>query len=201
MVSKLKPNIPAEAVVYTQLKIPSDISADIPFGKSLSDIIYKRIVLEVQGEAVEVSEEYPIAILMAIFDVVHKVCPEMVLRLKSGKKILLFDHWGKPVLRNENIQILYKNTNHQELRGFSSELIVNLEAFWQKDNAREDDLKSIQKVFKAVEKFIKPSLVATLVGKAPALLFLLTQHLLYGKTGEIWYQESTNSAPTKITHL
>jgi hypothetical protein len=43
--------------------------------------------------------------------------------------------------------------------------------------------------------------VTTLIGKAPPLLFLLAQHLLYGKTGEIWYQESSTSKTIKITEL
>jgi len=194
--------IAPEAIVYIQLKIPSDISVvDIPVGVSLSDIIQERISLEVQGEAVEISEEYPTPILMAVFDVVHKVSPEMVLQLKSGKRILLFDHWGAPVLRDKNIHVIHKIKEHKKSGGFVPELIIDLEAIWKKANEEENDLEAIKNALQKVEKLLKPSMVTTLIGKAPALLFLLTQHLLYGKTAEIWYQESLAHTAIRIALL
>jgi hypothetical protein len=190
-----------EAIFYTQFKIPLDVSLDIPSGSSLSDTIYERISLEVQGEPVEVSEEYPIPILMAIFDVVHKISPETVLRLKSGKRVLLFDHWGVPVLRDEDVYVIDEVEKYEkELEGFTPELAIDIEAIW-KEIGKEDDFESIKKSLNEIKKLIKPSMVTTLIGKAPALLFLLTQHLLYGKTGEIWYQENSTSVPIRINRL
>jgi len=190
-----------EAIFYTQFKIPLDVSLDIPSGSSLSDTIYERISLEVQGEPVEVSEEYPIPILMAIFDVVHKISPETVLRLKSGKRVLLFDHWGVPVLRDEDVYVIDEVEKYEkELEGFTPELAIDIEAIW-KEIGKEDNFESIKKSLNEIKKLIKPSMVTTLIGKAPALLFLLTQHLLYGKTGEIWYQENSTSVPIRINRL
>jgi hypothetical protein len=187
-----------EAIVYVQLKIPSDI----PAGDSLSDVMNEKICLEAQGEAVEISEEYPTPILMAVFDVAHRVSPEMVLRLKSGKRVLLFDHWGVPVLRDKEIYVIDEVGKHEKRAAkFTQELVIDLEAIWKKANAEENDLEAIKSALQEVEKLLKPSMVTTLIGKAPALLFLLTQHLLYSKTGEIWYQENSASVPIKITRL
>jgi len=189
--------IAPETIVYMQLKVPSDI----PTGDSLSDVINERISLEAQGEAVEISEEYPIPILMAAFDIVHRVSPEMVLRLKSGKRVLLFEHWGVPVLRDKEIHVINDIWKHErESEEFTPELVINLGAIW-KEIGKENDLEAIKNALQEVEKLLKPSMVTTLIGKAPALLFLLTQHLLYGKTGEIWYQESSTSIPIRITRL
>ena len=186
-----------EAIVYVQIKIPSDI----PAGDSLSDVINKKISLEAQGEAVEISEDYSTPILMTAFNVAHRVSPEMILRLKSGKRILLFDHWGAPVLRDKNIHVIHKITEHKKSGGFIPELVIDLEDIWKKTNAEENDLEAIKNALQEVEKLIKPSMVTTLIGKAPVLLFLFTQHLLYGKTGEIWYQENSTSVPIKITRI
>jgi len=192
--------IAPEAIVYTQLKIPLE---DIPSAASLSEVVKEKISLEAQGEAVEISEEYPTPILMAAFDVVHRVSPEMVLRLKSDKRVLLFDHWGMPVLRDKEIYVINESEKHKkesESGEFIPELVIDLEAIW-KETGKEDDFEAIKKSLHTIKKIIKPSMVTTLIGKAPALLFLLTQHLLYGKTGEIWYQESSTSIPIRITRI
>jgi hypothetical protein len=192
--------IAPEAIVYTQLKIPLE---DIPSAASLSEVVKEKISLEAQGEAVEISEEYPTPILMAAFDVAHRVSPEMVLRLKSDKRVLLFDHWGMPVLRDKEIYVINESEKHKkesESGEFIPELVIDLEAIW-KETGKEDDFEAIKKSLHTIKKLIKPSMVTTLIGKAPVLLFLLTQHLLYGKTGEIWYQESSTSTPIRITRI
>ena len=192
--------IAPEAIVYTQLKISLE---DIPSAASLSEAVKEKIFLEAQGEAVEISEEYPTPILMAAFDVAHRVSPEMILRLKSDKRVLLFDHWGMPVLRDKEIYVINESEKHKkesESGEFIPELVIDLEAIW-KETGKEDDFEAIKKSLHTIKKITKPSMVTTLIGKAPALLFLLTQHLLYGKTGEIWYQESSTSIPIRITRI
>jgi len=198
MTHKSQTTAPApEAVVYIQLKIP----LDIPAGDSLSDVMSRKISLEAQGEAVEISEEYATPILMAVFDAVHRVSPEMVLRLKSGKRVLLFDHWGAPVLRDEDIYAIHEIVEHKKPSKFIPELVIDLEAIWKKANSEEDDLEAIKSALSESQKLIMPSTITTLIGKAPALFFLLTQHLLCGKTGEIWYQENSASVPIRIMRL
>ena len=196
--TKKKYNISSipEAVIHRQLKLPSSMPPTMSGVKALRE----DIALQAQGEAVEVSEEYSIPLLMIAFDVVHKISPEMVLRLKSGKRILLFDHWGRPILRDKDIYAIHKITEPKNKKAFVSELSINLEDIW-KTTKGKDDLETIKKALKEIEKLIKPAMVTTLVGKAPALLFLLTQHLLYGETGEIWYQENKASPSVRITHL
>ena len=188
-----------EVVIYTQLKLPSSI----PSKTEDIEALRKNIALQVQGEAVEILENHLVPLLMISFDVIHRVSPEMVLRLNSGKRILLFDHWGADVFRDEDIyiineaKILEKNNKSDK---FCKELVINLEDIWNKEiNNKKDELEATKKSLNKVKKLINPSITTTLIGKGPALIFLLTQHLLYGKTGEIWYQESLSSTPIKIT--
>lgn len=191
-----------EAIIYTHLKLPLEISV----GDSLSEELGKLILLEVQGEAVEVSEEYSLPILMAAFDIIHKVSPEMILISKSGKRVLIFEHWSKPMLRDEDIiainetkTVIHKKED-EESQGFVAELIIDLTNIW-KIGTQEDNLEAIKKALKKIETSIKPSMTVTLTGKAPVLIYLLAQHLLYGKTGEIWYQENLASQSIRIARL
>lgn len=190
--------IAPEAIVYVKLKLPLDSSAA---KTSLSKELEEKIGLEVQGEPVEIFDEYPTPILMAAFGVIHKVSPEMALRLKTGRRVLIFDHWTTPVIRDENIEIISEKIEHKKTAAFTPELVIDLEGVWKKFGAEENNLDAISEVLRGVAKSIKPAMITTLVGKAPALLFLLTQHLLYGKTGEIWYQENRISSPIRITRL
>lgn len=185
-----------EAVIYAKLVLPSSISWETEEINNLRE----EILLQAQGEAVEVSENHPIPLLMITLDVLHKVSPEMVLRLNSGKCVLIFDHWGKPILRDKDIIIINESMNYQEHEDFIPELNINLESIWgKKANIEEDNLRAIRSALAEIKKFIHPTIITTLIGKAPPLLFLLTQHLLYGKTGEIWYQEEPASASIKIS--
>jgi hypothetical protein len=201
MIKNLRTTIIApEAVTYVQLKLPSNIFA----GAALSDEVREIVLQEIQGEAVEVSDEYPIPILMAAFDVAHRVSPEMVLRLKSGKRVLLFKHWTKEILREaaDIIEFFSEAAGHGESKEFTPELVIDLGSIWKKyGSLNNDDLESIKNALNTAETLIKPAEITTFVGKAPVLLFLLAQHLLYGKTGEIWYQENFASAPIRITRL
>ena len=194
--SKLACTAP-EAVIYTKLTLP----ASLPPGTSQRETLRETITLQTQGEAVEVSEKYPIPLLMIAFDVVHRVSPEMVLRLNSGKRILLFEHWGSAVLRDEDIEAIGKTSKEKKAKEFVPELIIDIGAIWKKRRAKEEDLKAIENALGEIEKQIRPAMITTLIGKAPALLFLLVQHLLYGKTGEIWYQENAASNPIPIKQV
>lgn len=184
-----------EVVTYTKLVLPLSIPLDSEQIKTLR----KEIILQAEGEAVEVSEEYPIPLLMIALDAIHGVSPEMVLRLNSGTRVLIFDHWGKPILRDKDIFVINKATDYQEDKDFIPELNIDLESIWKKVGVKEDNLKAIRSVLDEIKKLIHPTIITTLIGKAPALLFLLTQHLLYGKSGEIWYQEKLASTPIKIS--
>lgn len=198
MVAKSKTTVAApEVVVYTQLKLPSESYKE----DALSDELADSILLKVQGEAVEASEDCPIPILMAAFSVIHKVSPEMILRLKNGRRILIFNHWGNPVIRDKDIEVISEKIEHKKTAEFIPELVVDLESIWKKFGVEEDNSDAISKALREAAKSIKPAMITTLVGKAPALLFLLVQHMLYGKTAEIWYQESVTGKPINVTIL
>ena len=184
----------SEAVVYTQLTLPFSVPADAAHIKALRE----SIALQTEGEAVEVSEAYPTPLLMIAFDVAHQTSPEMILRLNSGERILLFDHRGVPALRDEDIYLINETAEHKESEQFIPELTINLEAVWKKTGAAEDNPAVIESASAEVEKLTRPAMTTTLVGEAPALLFLLAQHSLYGKTGEIWYQEKATSVPVRV---
>ena len=185
-----------EVVIHKKLELP----IEIPKGESISDELAKIILLEIQGEPVEISEEYPAPILMGAFDVIHKVSPELVLRLKSGKRILIFDHWSKPVIRDESI-IIIDEGEYKLSEEFIPELTIEIEHVWGKFKAKDNDFSAIKKAFEEVKNLIRPSIISTIIGSAPSVLILLTQHLLYGKTAEIWYQENSLNKPVRIAKL
>lgn len=165
----------------------------------------KNLILAIQGEAIEVSEEHPIPVLMILLDLARRFCPEMVLKLKNEKRVLIFDHWGKKVIREKNIiKIPQKIKNEKEkkfVQKFVPEIFIDPEALWRKNVSGKDDLEKIKKTLKKIKEIIKPCQCATLFGKGPVLLYLLSQYLLYGKAVEIWYQEEKNSQPIKISTI
>lgn len=198
--SNPKTKLAPEAISYRQLELPSEFLINEQSLKELRD----NIVLQTQGESVEMSEEHPTPLLMVAFDVAHKISPEAVLRLKTGERVLLFDHQSAPVIRDADVILQFADpekhrskTNNEE---FIPELTLNLEEFWNQD--KHDDYFSVLKsALKSTLNSVRPAMVATLVGKAPALLFLLVQHQLHGKTGEIWHQDSPSATSTRITKL
>lgn len=202
MTNKAQQNTVAipQLVYYVQLELP----AIMPASQVSFETLLESITLQAQGEAVEISEESQIPFLMKVFDVAHRVSSEMVLRLKSGKRVLLFDHQSAPVLRDTSIIDRFINTSKHELKSnskeFVQELVIGIEEIWA-ETKNDDYFKTIENTLKKINSMTMPSMITTLVGKAPALLFLLAQHKLQGKTGEIWYQENLVSAPVRITRL
>lgn len=191
MIKKLQiATIVPEAIAYEKLKLPLSVSTKT----LLSDKLSKSILLKIQGKAFEVSEEYPLPILMTIFGVAHKVSPEMILILKTGERVLLFDHWGMAMLKDKDIITITEAINYKKSeKEFIQELIIDIESIWKEVGAEENDLKAIGNVLKKIKALIKPSMITTLIGETPVLLFLLTQYLLYGQTKEIWYQKNQKS--------
>ncbi len=187
MVSKTHSAAVPQLVVYTPLE-PNSTP--------------ENITLQAQGEPVEISETPALHIIMKAFDIVHRISPEAILRLKTGERVLLFDHQNISVLRDENIMTEFGKVQEHRLEtdktNFLREHVIDLDSVWN-DIKSANFFSSIGNALEKIQKEIRPSMVTTLIGsKAPALLFLFVQHKLYGKTGEIWYQENASVRPIII---
>jgi len=184
-----------QIVNYLKLVFPANVSLDLRSLESLRE----QIILQTQGEPVEVSENLEIPILMIVLDTIHHFSPEMVLKLETGERILIFDHQAVPVLREKEIVTNFcKQKPEKNDKEGTEELNLNLEEFWRKTKS-ESWTEKISEFLNKIQKALRPAAVTTLSGDVPALLFLLVQHQLYGLTGEIWYQENKPSRPLRIT--
>ena len=157
---------------------------------------YSDLVLKIQGESIEIPEENNILILMKVLDIAHQFCPELVLKLKTGKKILIYEHQGRKVIRPNDVSIDFINYNNEKIKFEAQEYVEEQVIDIEKYSNEEKDIKSC---FKKIIKNIKPSSITFLMGEKSPLLFLLVQHYLYGITGEIWYQKNSDAESIKIT--
>jgi hypothetical protein len=192
------PNLAPEAVVYSKIKL----TPVRDFTENFLRALKKELTLKLQGEAVEFFEDTPLPLLMLAFDLAKNLCPEAVLRLKTGERVLLFDHQGVPVLRDEGIIQRFAKKEEKELKNkeFVSELVLNLEEIWEGTLGR-DYFERIELALEKAENLFRPAIVTTFIGKAPALLFLLVQERIYGKSAEIYYQEGLQTKAINITLL
>lgn len=186
----------AEAIAYTKIELPSITKFDTESLKSF----WNKIVFQIQGESAEIEDKYSLPLLMISFDAIHKFSPEMVLKLQNGERFLIFDHQVMSVFRPDDVITEFSNNKKDETiqsKQYVPELCLNIEDIFNKIS--ESDFKiRIKKSLEKIKNKIAPAEITTLIGKEPSLLFLLVQHLLYGKTGEIWYQEKETSTPIKI---
>gem|GEM_PF-2032525 len=187
--------IPA-AVAYVTPKLPENL----PDENDIADL-RKNITLQIQGEAVEVGENYPVAVLMILFDIAYQLCPELVVRLNTGERILIFDHQSVPVLRDNDIitdvgagfSIFEFNK-----KKYADKINIDLGKIWEEQN-KSDYLSAIKAAMGVAQKQFAPCQVAVLRGVAPIFLFLLVQRDFYGKSAEIWYEHGKSTEAIKIT--
>jgi len=191
-------NLAPEAVVYSKIRLP--LVRD--FSDNFLRRLKKELTLSVQGEAIELSEDSPLPLLMLAFDLARSLCPEVVLRLRTGERVLLFDHRGAPVLRDEGIIQRFVKKEETELKNkeFVSELVLNLEKIWEGTLGR-DYFERIELALEKAENLFRPVMVTTFIGSGPALLFLLVQDRVYSKSAEIYYQEGLQTKAINITLL
>ena len=76
-------------------------------------------------------------------------------------------------------------------------LTIDITKLWEQQTG-EDIGQNLYNCIQEILKLIKNVTKATLIGFAPAALFLLSQHYLAGKTKELWYQEKYESKPMRI---
>lgn len=185
------PKIVPAAIAYTEIVIPKEFRA----GARVFEAVREHVALQAQGEPAVIAEEYEVVLLMVVLDAIHHLAPELVLRTKGGRKILVYDHESVPLLRDSDIEEGFaKQAEHgKEIAGaHTPNLTLNLEQLWRETGG------DIERALRSVRTLIRPAETATLIGREPALLFLLVQHLLYGLAGEVWYQEDEGSQPSKI---
>lgn len=162
------------------------------------------VSISAQGNAISVNEKLPLPVLMVILDAAHRISPEMVIETESGEKFLIFDHQPHRILRDDDItESLMKESLHtqeSEDTTHKKTLDIDIEEIWEKAKRRTQESKLYleKKSLNIIKALIKPSEVVILIGMRPAILFLLTQHLLHGMAGEIWYQEDKSANPIKI---
>ncbi len=77
-------------------------------------------------------------------------------------------------------------------------LEINIGKIWQSLKKEKNFIKQIQRCLDKIKKEMRPAFAITLIGKEPAVLFLLVQYMLYGIVGEVWYQENEKSKAIKI---
>lgn len=185
-------NTVPQVVVYKRIDLPPGIM-------ELSPELRESISLGAQGEAVEVEEDARVPLLMAVFQMAHKVSPEAVLKMSTGDRVLIFDHQAEPVIRDSDIidQFAKNIDGESETTGFE-ELIFDLGKIWS-ENQNDNYLQSIEQSLKALNIQKIKTDKAVLLGDAPLLLFLLAQHELHGRAQAVFYKQSLNSKPIKIS--
>ncbi len=190
---------------YQNTSIPSVVTYITPTfdtqilssAKSKEDL-NRHILVQTQGEPVILSEDMDIASLMYITNVIYTSSPELVFVTKEGLKIQIFDFTSEPVIRSADISTAFALLNKEAvIAGSTASLHIDIKALWEKQIASNPE----QRLYNCVQdilKQLKTATKTTLVGKEPAVLFLLAQHYLSGKTKELWYQEDANSKPVRI---
>jgi hypothetical protein len=165
--------------------------------KSKEDL-NKHILSQTQGEPVVLTETLDLPSLMYITNVIYTTSPEFIFITKEGLKIQVYDFTAEPVIRPSDINISFSHLNRETIPTETKEtLTVNISNLWEQQTA--SDLE--QKIYDTVQEILKQLTKATkttLLGNAPAILFLLSQHYLAGKVKELWYQEDQNSRPMRI---
>jgi len=165
--------------------------------KSKEDL-NRHILAQTKGEPVILTESLDLPSLMYITNVVYTSSPELVFETKDGIKIQVFDFTSEEVIRPADINTSFALLNKEITKNESKEdLTVDINKFWELQTANDTEHKlyySVQEILKHITNSTK----TTLMGPAPAVLFLLTQHYLAGKAKELWYQEGSNSKPVRI---
>ncbi len=162
------------------------------------DDFNSQICLQLQGEAAEIDESYPLPLLMKATHLIHQISPELILRLINGKRVLIYEHQVVPVIRPQDIDLRFirwqRKKDMLRTKPRLNQLVINLEESWrqkkQTTSEQEDALEVIDQTLGAIINFVQPNNQTILVGQRPTLLFLLMQHFLYGLSNEVWLQQN-----------
>jgi len=191
--NKINSKIPIEYVFYKRLHLPQKFGNTPGFTKKLRE----SVILQAQGSSVELSENVDLPTLMIAFSIVRKVSQEAILVLRSGEKILLFDHHSTAVLRPKDINTEFVSKLVIEDEHLKKSLIINIEALWRQISKKNKG-NPLRSTIDRIQEMITNSEYTTLVGKNPKVLFLLTQYIIYPFSKEIRYQHDDKSQPLVI---
>lgn len=160
--------------------------------------VKENLILQAQGEPIEIEDNENPELLMKVLEIVRKVTPEAILKLNSGEKILLFSFFNAPVLRSNEIITFLPDINNQYAKSENAESSkVNLEEIFNQSPGN-NLMEKTKSCFEKINNELKPANTTVLIGKSPSLLFLLIQMQLYGITKELWYQKDSKAEKRKI---
>ena len=182
-----------EVVMY----VTFDIS-QIPPEITRSDDLKTYVLLQTQGESVELIESPRIALSMFIFNIIHSVCPEVVFRTNSGGRHIIYDHQPETVIHpvgvNEALSVKQDFTSHETPQ---NNVEINLEEIWNSISDEKEDakiLRSLEKVKGEIRKTGK----TTIIGDVPLLLILCAQHLVGHNSRQIFYKRNLSKEAKRI---
>lgn len=194
MDDKLPDNSIPYSVPYVELSLNPEYLENAPSLEELN----RQILLQTQGEAVLVNENLDISILMYIFELIRDTSSEMVFVTKEGLRVQIFDYNFSPVFKPEDIITSFLYIKYDpDVDLFTDSLEINIEEIWNNDKGSNLEEK-IYFCLKEIIKQIRKTNKTTLIGKSPAVLFLLSQYYVLGKTNELWYQSDKSDNPIRI---
>lgn len=183
----IKSNIAAEVVMYIKPKYPKDLN---------QEKLKEDITLQIQGEAVEIDESNDLVALLITLNIAYKFCPELIFKSQDGKKYTIFNHQTTPVLGIDNV-IEGMSVKSSKKFKKTTNLEINIEEIYN-SIAEKEEKNKIEKCLKEVEKKLKQAKTITLIGKKPALVFLLVQYFYSGVAKEVFYKKDINSKRVRI---
>jgi hypothetical protein len=157
-----------------------------------------HILSQTQGDSVLLTENYDIPLLMYVTNVIYSTSPELVFQTKEGLKVQIFDFTSEPAIRpSEIITSLTILNKESPTKKSDKEVNINIQEVWERETSK-DVVKKLYFCLKEILKQAFETNKTTLIGKEPAVLFLLAQHSLYTRTKELWYQTELGTESVRI---
>ncbi len=183
-----------QVIEYAPLHLPSEFEDNNSFRKKLKD----SILLQVQGDPVEIKDSADIPTLMVTFDSLRKVCPEVVFRFTTGEQVLIFSHQAKDVLRPPEIIEGFVEFDWKEVGSEKKEEItIDLDALWE-HVSKHGLLDRIKFALEAINEDLRKADKIILLGNSQSIIFLFAQYKCYEFADEIYYQKDNDSEPIRI---
>lgn len=163
---------------------PFSVKEFIATGVFSQDEIRHAVLLRCGGTAVELSSyaDVPSATLLFLFDALHHVSPECVLRLEDGgAHIALFSHVDEAVRPSDVDMRFVQEEKERKGEGKGGEFHIDLTKFLRsKKSLTLETLESAWKAFS--ESCGAGAEIVVLHGNVPPPFLFLAAHWCYGKT-------------------
>jgi hypothetical protein len=179
-----------EYVVFDPNSIPPEIKK--------SEDLKRFILIKTQGRSVELLETPKIALTMFIFNILHSVCPEVVLSTNNGQKFIIYDHQVDPIIHPVGVsEAISAKRCFNMTNVYTEEEVIDLEKIWNASYKNTLEEKFHESLDKARNKILRTD-TTTLIGNAPLLFILAVQHLVGNNTKQLFYQKSANVPPKRV---